>query len=348
MFRRSLRLRERYRVSHGTKRCKNFYQSPFPIRLNYILTLRYDDLSYKSMDTTQNIHYRLAYRAAQARRQQALRHGGKSLAVMAFVALASAGILRISFLTYVHGQSGVSMFANELTRSATDLANRANAASTEFNSKVIATIEQAQRQVVARDLAIASSITTAGQETVALAAGSKSTVLTDATATPPKSNKPVDEGKTTATAQPSSEQLAETSATEVNGTATTSTPQSIAALPDFRSNSTPPTGKQTNATGGYAYGQCTYYVASKRQVGLRWGNARTWMSAAQREGYQTGKIPVPGAVAWTPNGWYGHVAYVERVEGEQVLISEMNFAGWNRVSQRWVNASSFGYIYGKS
>jgi surface antigen len=272
--------------------------------------------------------------------------------MLAFVAIASAGILRVSLLTYTHGQAGMSMFASELTRTATHLANRANAASTSFNSKVIAAIEQAQSQVVARDLAIANTITTAGQGTVALATGNEANNARDANVLTTKVNKSADNNETTTATAQTNEPKVDTSTTESKSetlsVATTPAPQSVSALPDFRSNSTPPTGRQTNATGGYAYGQCTYYVASKRQVGLRWGNARTWMSAAQREGYQTGKIPVPGAVAWTPNGWYGHVAYVERVEGEQVLISEMNFAGWNRVSQRWVNASSFGYIYGKS
>ena len=71
------------------------------------------------------------------------------------------------------------------------------------------------------------------------------------------------------------------------------------------------------------------------------------MMNAKAEGYLTGTIPAAGAIAWTPAGWYGHVAYVERVEGDRVLISEMNFAGWNRVSQRWVAPSAFQYIYSK-
>ncbi len=308
---------------------------------------------------TQAIHYRVARRAALARRQQAIRHLGKSVAVLAFVALISVGIMRVSLLTYTHGAAGVSMFASEAVDLATQLSARANAASNSFNAKVIASIEQAQYSVVARDLAIADSITTASQETIALATGSDTAsanqtpeVATSSAklATKAEEETPKQQGAKTESsekAKSSEDKPAQTKAETPAETPATG-PPAIAALPDFRSNAKPPASKQVNTTGGYAYGQCTYYVAGRRQVGLRWGNARTWMSAAQREGYLTGKIPVPGAVAWTPNGWYGHVAYVERVEGDQVLISEMNFAGWNRVSQRWVAASSFSYIYGKS
>ncbi len=303
---------------------------------------------------TQAIHYQVAYRAARQRRKQTVRHMGKSLAVLAFVALVSAGIMRASLLTYLHGEAGPSMFASEVSHLATQFSVRANAASNSFNAQVIASIEQAQSSVVARDLAIADTITAAGQETVALATGSDTTAA-DATKDTTTSTKLASKAEDLVPKQQdqAAENRAETEPSEDKPAQTTAeapaaAPSGLAALPDYRSNAKPPASQHVSATGGYAYGQCTYYVASRRQVGLRWGNARTWMSAAQREGYLTGAIPVPGAVAWTPNGWYGHVAYVERVEGSQVLISEMNFAGWNRVSQRWVAASSFGYIYGKS
>ena len=130
---------------------------------------------------TQAIHYRVAYRAAQRRRRQAIRHLGKSVAVLAFVALASAGIMRASLLTYVHGEAGPSMFAGEVTDLATQFSARADAASKSFNAKVIASIEQAQSSVVARDLVIADTITAAGQETIALATGSDTVVASKAT-----------------------------------------------------------------------------------------------------------------------------------------------------------------------
>lgn len=98
--------------------------------------------------------------------------------------------------------------------------------------------------------------------------------------------------------------------------------------------------------GGYAYGYCTYYLALKRSIPGFWGDARNWYYNAQASGFTVGSKPVAGAVAWTPAGYYGHVAYVEQVSGDQVYVSEMNFNGnWNRVTYRWVPAYSFKYIY---
>lgn len=97
---------------------------------------------------------------------------------------------------------------------------------------------------------------------------------------------------------------------------------------------------------GYSYGYCTYYVASRRSVSGSWGNAYSWLYAAQADGYGVGSAPRPGAIAWTGAGYYGHVAYVESVSGGMVTVSEMNYNGnWNRVTSRTVSASSFRYIY---
>lgn len=95
----------------------------------------------------------------------------------------------------------------------------------------------------------------------------------------------------------------------------------------------------------YAWGNCTAYVASRRPIPPRWGHARSWLSSAQRAGWATGSSPRPGAVAWTSAGRLGHVALVEAIEGDKVLVSEMNFIGLGRKSQRWVSSSSFRYIY---
>jgi hypothetical protein len=95
----------------------------------------------------------------------------------------------------------------------------------------------------------------------------------------------------------------------------------------------------------YAPGQCTWYVASRRQVPPNWGNARSWLRGAQAAGWNTGAIPAVGAIAWSPVGYYGHVAVVETVLGDRVLIAEMNFQGPYRIDQRWSSASIFTYIY---
>ncbi len=98
----------------------------------------------------------------------------------------------------------------------------------------------------------------------------------------------------------------------------------------------------------YAYGQCTWYVASRRSVPSNWGNANSWYYNARASGFGVGRKPVTGAIAWTAVGYYGHIAYVEGVSpsGDMVTVSEMNYNGnWNRVTRRTVPASDFLYIY---
>lgn len=116
-----------------------------------------------------------------------------------------------------------------------------------------------------------------------------------------------------------------------------------------QSSSSIPTVQPSGNLGynNYSYGYCTWYVANRRgDLPPSMGDARNWYYAAQNYGFAVGSTPQVGAVAWTPNGYYGHVAYVEAVEGNNVLVSEMNFAGgWNVISSRWVDASAFRYIY---
>ncbi|MCC7289046.1 CHAP domain-containing protein [bacterium] len=122
--------------------------------------------------------------------------------------------------------------------------------------------------------------------------------------------------------------------------------QSLMALPADTGNSGsgPSTAQQYN-TAGYSYGHCTAYVASRRPVPGNWGNARDWLPRAKAMGWLTGPHPTVGAIAWTPSGTWGHVAYVEEVVGDKVRVSEMNYVGWNVRSSRWAAASSFQYIY---
>ena len=97
---------------------------------------------------------------------------------------------------------------------------------------------------------------------------------------------------------------------------------------------------------GYAYGYCTWYVASRRAVPAYWGDASAWYYNAQASGFSVGSVPEVGAIAWTGAGYYGHVAIVVGASGGNVTISEMNGpAGWGKVDTRTVPASSFRYIY---
>lgn len=104
----------------------------------------------------------------------------------------------------------------------------------------------------------------------------------------------------------------------------------------------------------YAYGYCTYYAFNRRAelgrpIGSNWGNATTWASLAAASGFRVDKTPAVGAIIQNTGGWggYGHVGVVERVNPDgSILVSDMNYAGWNRISTRTVSASQVGiYSY---
>jgi len=111
-------------------------------------------------------------------------------------------------------------------------------------------------------------------------------------------------------------------------------------------------GKKVSSANGnghrFPYGYCTWYVASKKHV--PWGgNAGTWLYRAKAMGYATGKKPKKGAiVVTTEDRRYGHVALVEKVKGNVITVSEMNYVGWGKKSTRTLSTSSRvikGYIY---
>ncbi len=101
---------------------------------------------------------------------------------------------------------------------------------------------------------------------------------------------------------------------------------------------------------GYAYGFCTWYVASKIPVPSNWGNAYTWAYYARISGWNVSGAARVGAIAQTTAGFGGHVAIVEAVspDGSQIKYSDMNgIAGWGAVGfSDWVPLSHFqNYIY---
>lgn len=82
------------------------------------------------------------------------------------------------------------------------------------------------------------------------------------------------------------------------------------------------------------YGQCTWYAWGRanevtgKDVPCR-GDARTWYSTARNNGYSVGSTPRANSIAVWSNGTYGHVAYVESVNGDTVTITESN---WDKVT----------------
>jgi surface antigen len=101
----------------------------------------------------------------------------------------------------------------------------------------------------------------------------------------------------------------------------------------------------------FPWGWCTWWVAQKRYVPW-YGNAGWWFYNAQKMGYPVGYYPRVGAIAVWRGGWggLGHVAYVEWVKPDGSFgISEMNYAGWGRVSYRSFrsvrDSGVYGFIY---
>lgn len=115
-------------------------------------------------------------------------------------------------------------------------------------------------------------------------------------------------------------------------------------------------GRTLFAGNMYDYGYCTYYVFNRRAelgrpIGSNWGNAITWTSYARSAGYLVNNTPAIGAILQDPNiaPPYGHVAVVERLNDDgSLVVSEMNYAGWNIISKRTIPASqvsSYSYIH---
>ena len=100
-----------------------------------------------------------------------------------------------------------------------------------------------------------------------------------------------------------------------------------------------------SALNSYMRGSCVWFVAQKRAVG-NWGNARDWLANARRDGFATGSVPRVGAIAWTSRGALGHVAYVIAVNGSQITVQDMNYAGLGVMTTRTTTASEWGgFIY---
>jgi surface antigen len=122
--------------------------------------------------------------------------------------------------------------------------------------------------------------------------------------------------------------------------------------PPSGGSSGPPPGAIVDPPGSnhFAFGYCTWYVATRRNAPW-FGNAIEWWPNAPPYGYAEGQTPVPGAIMVTRESSVGHVAYVESVNGDgSWTVSEMNFVGWDVVSRRTLRpgqAPVVGFIYGK-
>lgn len=100
--------------------------------------------------------------------------------------------------------------------------------------------------------------------------------------------------------------------------------------------------------------QCTSFVAWRivDRLGIdfskydRWGDAKQWDNNARNNGLVVNNTPVPGSIAQTDNGLLCHVAWVSKVNGNQVTIEDYNGSGGTeRYGVQTVPASNFRYIH---
>lgn len=107
---------------------------------------------------------------------------------------------------------------------------------------------------------------------------------------------------------------------------------------------------------GYFLRNCTSYVAWKSaQMGLElsgngsMGHGGSWAYNADKYGLSTGYTPKAGAFAVFSGGAFGHVAYVEAVSGNEVLVSEYNYVAHGVYSERWIDLDTYAapseYVY---
>jgi len=108
---------------------------------------------------------------------------------------------------------------------------------------------------------------------------------------------------------------------------------------------------------GYGCRQCVSYTAWK--VGQRtgnfpryWGNANMWPASARASGYTTGSTPRANSVGVISAGQYGHVVWIEAVNGDGTVdVSQYNYfnaggPGWGNYSKMRVSAATYDtYIY---
>jgi LysM repeat protein len=97
--------------------------------------------------------------------------------------------------------------------------------------------------------------------------------------------------------------------------------------------------KYTGLSRGFAWGNCTWYVAQNKTVTWR-GNANAWIKNARAKGIATGQRPVPWAIIQFGgrgyNRYYGHVGIVADVTDDYVIVKDMNYRRINEVTIRKV------------
>ena len=112
-------------------------------------------------------------------------------------------------------------------------------------------------------------------------------------------------------------------------------------------------------SGSYPIGQCTWGAkALAPWVGDYWGDAGNWLYSAQQNGFEISTTPKVGSLAVWTSGFWGHVAFVVGVDGDNIQVLESNYGGSGYVADSrgignyrgWFNpveAGIAGYVYPK-
>ncbi|MGL9729718.1 glucosaminidase domain-containing protein [Enterococcus sp. DIV0756] len=109
-------------------------------------------------------------------------------------------------------------------------------------------------------------------------------------------------------------------------------------------------GVNYNTSGSYPVGQCTWYAFNRvKQLGKSvddfMGNGGEWETKGKALGYEISREPKAGwLISFTPgtagsDPRYGHVAFVEVVRPEGILISEGNVYGGTVISYRVIDSN---------
>jgi surface antigen/peptidoglycan hydrolase CwlO-like protein len=108
---------------------------------------------------------------------------------------------------------------------------------------------------------------------------------------------------------------------------------------------------------GYGCRQCVSYTAWKviQKTGYEpryWGNANMWPGSATAAGFRIGSTPKVGSVGVISAGQYGHVVWIEAVNGDGTVdVSQYNYynaggSGWGHYSKMRVSSATYDtYIY---
>jgi peptidoglycan hydrolase CwlO-like protein len=102
----------------------------------------------------------------------------------------------------------------------------------------------------------------------------------------------------------------------------------------------PPVSADSLDRWGYCTRQCTSYVAwaierSGRDAPRYWGDAKRWAEMAPSSWRVF--APRKGDIAVVTSGRWGHVMYVEQVQGSRILVSEYNIALTGKYNYRWID-----------